>query len=174
MLKDIQKPQKVKTCSPSIIDNKSNNGLLVPIPRPETPKTSESLGSFRKEIEVNIAQHEGLDARTKLNIQKIVNAAENAFADRAIILLDENMLLFEQKNEKTTRKSIKATVVGNAKVLSYGDIVEAKQKRDMEVEGGIRGRQNVKRKRLIPTQALGKRSRSYERKEAIDESGRRD
>ena len=152
-----------------MIDNESNDDLPVPIPRPETPKTSESLASLRREIKLNIARQEGLDAYTKLSIQKVVNAAENAFADRAI-LLNENMLLFEQNNGKTTCKSIKTTIVGTAKVLSYEDIVEAKRKRDIkEVKSSIRGRQSVKRKRSIPSQALGKRSRSHERQEAIDE-----
>lgn len=59
-----------------------------------------------------------LDARTKLSIQKVANAIENAFAGWAI-LVDENLLLFEQKNEKTTHTSIEATIVSTAKVLSY-------------------------------------------------------
>lgn len=46
--------------------------------------------------------------------------------------MDENLLLFEQNNEKNTRTSIKATVVGTVKVLSYEDIVEAQQKRDVK------------------------------------------
>jgi hypothetical protein len=41
------------------------------------------------------------------------------------IRLDENLLLFVQNNEKTTRTLMKATVVGTAKVLSYEDIVKA-------------------------------------------------
>jgi hypothetical protein len=51
----------------------------------------------------------------KRDIQKLANVAENAFADRAI-LLDENLLLCEQNNEKATCKSIRATVVGSARV----------------------------------------------------------
>jgi len=119
---------------------------------------------------MNIVQHGALDARTKLSIQKVVNAAKNAFADRAI-LLDENLLLFEQNNEKNTRTSIKATVVGTAKVLSYEDIVEAQQKRDIkEVEAAVaRGRRTSNHNRKAPSQVLGKRSRSQEREEAIDE-----
>jgi hypothetical protein len=58
----------------------------------ETPKTFENLASLRKSIVMNIAQHEAIDARTKFSIQKALNAAENVFADRAI-LLDENLLL---------------------------------------------------------------------------------
>jgi hypothetical protein len=75
----------------------------------------------------------------------LANAAENAFADRAI-LLDENLLLFEQNNEKATRKSIKATVVGSARVMSYEDIVEAQKQRDIkeaaEVTRGRRSKRN--------------------------------
>jgi hypothetical protein len=99
-----------------------------------------------------------------------VNAAENAFADRAI-LLDENLLLFHQNNEKNTRTSIKATVVGTAKVLSYKDIVEAQQKRDVKDAEAVaaRGRRTSKRGTLVPSQVIGKRSRSHERQEAIDE-----
>lgn len=61
----------------------------------------------------------------------MANAAEKAFADRAI-LLDENQLLFEQNNEKTTRLSIRSTVVGSTKVMSYDDIIEAQRKRDLK------------------------------------------
>ena len=73
---------------------------------------------------MSLIRQEVVDPYIKLSIQKIVDAAENAFTERAI-LLDENMLLFEQNNEKTTRTSIKATVVGTVKVLSYEDIIEA-------------------------------------------------
>jgi hypothetical protein len=41
--------------------------------------------------------------------------------------LNENLLLFEQNNEKITRKLIKATIVGGARVISYKDIVEAQK-----------------------------------------------
>jgi hypothetical protein len=167
VLKEIQKPETVKYSPPSIDDDKDS---LSQVSQLETPKTFESLTSLRKNIEMNIAQHEALDARTKLSIQKVVNAAENAFADRAI-LLDENLLLFEQNNEKNTRTSVKATVVGTAKVLSYEDIVEAQQKRDIkEVEAAAaRGRRTSNRNRKALSQVLGKRSRSHEREEAIDE-----
>jgi hypothetical protein len=164
VLKEIQKPETVKY-SPLIINN--DNDSCSPVHKLETPKTSESLASLRKSIETNIAQHEALDARTKLSIQKVVNAAENAFADRAI-LLGENLLLFEQNNEKNTRTSIKATVVGTAKVLSYEDIVEAQQKRDIK-DAAARGRRTSKRSTLAPSQVIGKRSRSQEKHEAINE-----
>jgi hypothetical protein len=40
--------------------------------------------------------------------------------------LNEKLDLFEQNNERNTRKSIKATAVGSAKVPSYEDIVRHK------------------------------------------------
>ena len=51
-------------------------------------------------------------------------------------------MLFEQNNEKTTRQSVKSTVPGNAKIMTYDDIVEAEQKRAAKVgaSGLKRGR----------------------------------
>jgi hypothetical protein len=59
----------------------------------QTPTTSDNLISFRREIEDSI-EHGVLDSPCKIRIQKVANAAENAFADCAI-LLDKNLLLFE-------------------------------------------------------------------------------
>jgi hypothetical protein len=119
---------------------------------------------------MSLRSQEVLDTYTKRSIQKIADAAENAFAERAI-LLDENLLLFEQNNEKTTRTSMKATVVGTAKVMSYEDIVEAQQKRNMKDAEtvAVRGRRISKRNGSAPLKITGKRTRSHEREEAIDE-----
>jgi hypothetical protein len=85
--------------------------------------------------------------------------------------LDENLLLFEQNNERNIRKSIKATAVGSAKVLSYEDIVEAQRQRDMKEANAntVRGRGRGRPKRKSPNQVLGKRSRSQEIGVAQDE-----
>jgi hypothetical protein len=92
-----------------------------------TPVTFQSLSSLRARIEVDI----GLHHPGKYCVQKLANAAEKAFADHAL-LLDENRLLFEQNNEKTTRLSIRSTATGTAKVMAYDDIVEAQRKRDVK------------------------------------------
>ena len=52
-------------------------------------KDLREFSVFRRDTKTNIVLHKALDA----------NAAENAFADRAI-LLDENLLLFEQSNKR--------------------------------------------------------------------------
>jgi hypothetical protein len=71
-----------------------------------------------------IEQGTALISPPKHRFQKLANAAEKAFADRAI-LLDENKLLFEQNNEKITRLSIRSTITGTAKVMTYDDIIKA-------------------------------------------------
>lgn len=50
-------------------------------------------------VETNIKV---LDDDTKFCIRKLANAAEGAFAERAL-LLDENTALFEQNNERGQR-----------------------------------------------------------------------
>jgi hypothetical protein len=120
--------------------------------------------SLYKRIEESITQGREFDGPCKSDIQKLANAAENAFADRAI-LLDENLLLFEQNNEKATRKSIRATVVGSAGIMSYEDIVKAQKQYDIKEAAAevTRGRRS---KRNPPAQVLGKRSRGQELEEA--------
>jgi hypothetical protein len=151
----------------TVVDSKGDATLryLEPL---KTLKTFENLASLRKTVEMSLRSQEVLDTYTKPSIQKIADAAENAFAERAI-LLDENLLLFEQNNEKTTRTSIKATVVGTVKVMSYEDIVEAQQKRDMKDTETVvvRGRRTKRTGAL--SKIIGKRTRSHEREEAIDE-----
>jgi hypothetical protein len=120
VLKEIQKPEVVKYCVPLIVNGDKDSFSVHYL---ETPKTSESLASLRKNIEKNIARQEALDAHTKLSIQKVANAAKNAFANQRFSWM-KTLLLFEQNNEKTTRTLVKATVVGTTRVLSYKDIAE--------------------------------------------------
>jgi len=168
VLNEIQNTQIVKYCSPVIVDSEKDD-IFAPLHQLETLKMYESLSTLHRNIEISIAQQEALDAHTKLSIQKVANAAENAFADQ-VILLDENLLLSEQNNEETTRTSTKVTIVGTAKVLSYEDIVEAQQKRDIKAEAvAVQGRQTSKCNKATPSQVIGKRSRSHEREEARDE-----
>jgi len=118
---------------------------------------------------MSFRRQEVLDTYTKLSIQKIIDTAENAFAKQAI-LLDKNLLLFKQNNEKTTHTSIKAIVMGTTKVLSYEDIVEVQQKRNKkDIETVVvRGQQISKYNRSILSKIIGKRTRSHEREEAMD------
>ena len=161
VLKDIPKPDQPAV--PVTLDAEVGPDNITQL-EPETPTTSEDLVALCKKIDGILARGGELDRSSILQIQKLGNAAENVFADRAI-LLDENLLLFEQNNERNTRKSIKATAVGSAKVMSYEDIVEAEKQRDMKEAraGTVPGRGGRGRPmRKSPTQVLGKRSRSKE------------
>ncbi|KAJ5240569.1 uncharacterized protein N7469_002160 [Penicillium citrinum] len=66
----------------------------------------------------------------QITVPILGRAAEQVFAERTL-LLEENRILFEQNNEKTSRQSSGQTVVGHAKVMSYDDIVEAQRRRDL-------------------------------------------
>jgi hypothetical protein len=104
-----------------------------------------------------IEQGTALNSPSKHRFQKLANAAEKAFADRAI-LLDENKLLFEQNNEKTTRSSTKSTVTGAAKIMAYDHIVEAQRKRDVK-ESTAAGVKKASQKRQDPPTGECKRPR---------------
>jgi hypothetical protein len=96
---------------------------------------------LRSEIEQDT---DGLDDLSRFRIQKLNNAAEEAFTECSL-LRDDKRLLIAQNNEKVTRQSVRSTVVGSAKVMSYEDIVEAQAKRDGKVAG-----RTSKRKKSAP------------------------
>jgi hypothetical protein len=131
-----------------------------------TPTTSQNLAVLRQEVNKDLQKGGPLDTLSKLRIYKLANAAEVGFAERSL-LLDENELLFEQNNEVERHKSVKSKVIGTAKVLSYEDLVQAELDRDIkEAAGRVPGRRC---KSKVATQNIslvrGKRSRSVELEE---------
>ena len=87
-----------------------------------------------------------LDAPNRYYLRKPANPAHKRFAESAL-LLDENWLLFEQNNKSNFRKSVMLTKVGEAKVMSYDDIVEAQAKRGAKEVAVLEGsaKESVKR-----------------------------
>ena len=71
----------------------------------KTPKISDSLISLRKDLKDHISKSIVLDIPLKLQIYKIANAAENAFADRAL-LLDDNQLLLNKTVKRPRGKQL--------------------------------------------------------------------
>jgi hypothetical protein len=132
------------------IDAALQNDLL------HTPVTWESLTCLRTKIE----QGPTLDPPSKYRFQKLANATEKAFIDRAI-LLDEKKLLFEQNNEKTTRLSVRSTVTGNARIMTYDDIIKAQRKRNLK-EATTPGTKRGSRRLQNPKSNERKRSRVEE------------
>jgi hypothetical protein len=113
-----------------------------------SPTTCEGLASLCSKIEHNLHT---LGDVPRLQLQKILNATEKAFAERNL-LREENRALFEQNNEKAIRKSERATVVGHAKIMTYEDIVKKR-------EEAARG---LKRRQPQSTEREKKRSRGDE------------
>jgi hypothetical protein len=118
-----------------------------------TPVTYKSLTFLRTKIEQNTA----LDSPDSYGIQKLANAAENAFTDRAI-LLDENKTLFDYNNEKTRRQLVRSTMVGKAQIMSNEAIVEAEQKQ--AAKAAITGAKQGKGR--LQNSTASKRSRAGE------------
>ena len=161
VLKDIQKPL-AQLCIP-----KDNTMKVESCPQDrvlQSPVTSEALTSLQSRIEHDTYS---LDGPSKHRLQKLANAAQKAFAERAP-LQDENRLLFEQNNESTCRRSTRSTVVGKAKVMSYEDIVEAQAKRDAKEAVAVKGKRGRKRKCSVP-RADAKKTRRSEVEVAEDE-----
>ena len=88
------------------------------------------------------------DDEFRPHIQKIMHAAEQSFANCAL-LTEHNSSLFQQNSRKVIRKAARATVPGPAKIMSYEDIdrarrireeVEAKSQKDKQTRGRTRKR----------------------------------
>ena len=136
VLRDIKKSKAADDVIMQTIDAPvalamQSDGLL------RTPVTTDGLTTLRTKIEKDL----GYDHPSKASLTKLVHAAEKAFADRSL-LLDENQLLFTQNNEKVTRTSARATITGTARVMTYEDIVAAEQRRI--VKGKDKGKGKVK------------------------------
>ena len=112
VLPRIQKPEIV-----------SKHVAVPPASEPQrTPATAEGFIALRRLIE---DESHTLSGSCQYRMEKAFNAAEKALADRGM-LLDENRLLFQQNCEKVSR-TLKSTVVGTAKVMSYEDILLAQR-----------------------------------------------
>lgn len=158
VLRDIQKPLNELTIPKAdevkIGSYLQDEVLQTPV-TPVTPVTVEALASLRSLIEQDAHKlNEARKQRLQRRLQKFANAAEISFAERAL-LVDENQLLFKQNNEAKVRRSTKSTVVGKAKVMSYEDIEEAREKRAAKEQAttdkGIRGRKRKSPSRKADT-----------------------
>jgi hypothetical protein len=154
VLKDIRKPL------PNLAVPEINEMKVETSPQDiglQTPVTAEALKSLRNLIERDTHT---LDEESKQRLEKFANAAQVSFAERAL-LEDNNQLLFKQNNEAKHRRSVKSTVVGKAKVMSYEDIEEARAKRAEKTQAAAsKGRRGRKRKSTVPVAAKSKKIRS--------------
>jgi len=118
------------------------------VPRtPATPLTAEALTSLHSMIKQDAHSLAGADIqRLQRHIQKLANAAQISFAERAL-LQDQTRFLSTMNNEAKSRRSTKSLVLGKAKVMSYEDIEEARAKRAAKEEAKAKGKEKPSRKR---------------------------
>lgn len=136
VLRDIQRPPgddcrpRVNTVQPGKYSRE--------VEQPQTPITAEGLKLLCRQMDKETRRW---DNGSKSLVKRLAHAAEKAFADR-VLLHTENGRLLIQNNEKRSRTSRPARKVGNAKVMSYEDIIEAQTKRDMKKTAQTRKRIN--------------------------------
>ena len=93
---------------------------------PVTPQSSEAVTSLRKLIE-QIAHLPDQTSRQRLyrRLQKLTNATQLSFAERAL-LREQNNFLNRVNSEAKTRRSTKTKVTGTARVMSFEDLERAR------------------------------------------------
>lgn len=87
-----------------------------------TPTNTISFAALQSKLVENLDHTAGADPY----LQKILNAAQRAFAEREL-LREENETLVKQNNEKKTRKHVKERKIGDTKIMTFEDIVEARR-----------------------------------------------
>ncbi|RII24871.1 hypothetical protein CUC08_Gglean005686 [Alternaria sp. MG1] len=124
VLKDIPRPP-VEVIPEATLAGTSAADIVLQTPiTPVTPVTAEALTSLHNVIK----QDTNVPDETRGRIQKLANAAQISFAERAL-LKDRNRFLFKINNEAKARRSTRSIVLGKAKVMSFEDLEEAKVRR---------------------------------------------
>lgn len=94
-----------------------------------TPVSAEALTSLHNLIKQDAHMLNEMNIQPiQRHIQKLVNAAQVSFAERAL-LRDHNQFLTRMNHEARVRRSSKSVIIEKAKVMSYQDIEEARAKR---------------------------------------------
>ena len=101
-----------------------------------TPTSARSLSFFQRHLEEQIDDG---NVTQIASLNKIVKAAEKPFAD-GVLMRDEVQGLLEQNNEGKPRRSLKRNVVGKGEIMSYEDIVAAREDRDRKEADEKRGK----------------------------------
>ena len=119
---------------------------------PVTPVSAEGLASLHNLIKQDVhTLNEASIQRIERRVQKLADAAQISFADRAFLraegalLENRNQMLTELNNEAKVRRSTRSVVLGKAKVMSYEDLEEARKKRaakDAKKGKGKRGQKH--------------------------------
>jgi len=114
---------------------------------PVTPVSAEGLASLQNLIKQDVHTLNGTSIqRLERHVQKLANAAQISFAERAL-LYDQNQILTRMNNEAKVRRSTRSIVLGKAKVMSFEDIEVARTARAAKEVIKGKGKRGRKRKR---------------------------
>jgi hypothetical protein len=113
---------------------------------PVTPVSAEGLASLQNLIKQDAySLNETSTKRLERHVQKLANAAQISFAERAL-LHDQNQTLTRMNNEAKVRRSTRSVVLGKAKVMSFEDIEVARAARAVKEVIKGKGKRGRKRK----------------------------
>ncbi|PQE29011.1 hypothetical protein CJF30_00004068 [Rutstroemia sp. NJR-2017a BBW] len=113
---------------------------------PVTPVSAEGLASLHNLIKQDAYRLDGTSTqRLERHVQKLANAAQISFAERAL-LYDQNQMLTRMNNEAKVRRSTRSIVLGKAKVMSFEDIEVARAARAVKEVIKGKGKRGRKRK----------------------------
>ena len=144
---------------------------------PVTPVSAEGLASLHNLIKQDAhTLNKTSIQRLERHVQKLANAAQISFAERAV-LHDQNQMLTRMNNEAKVRRSTRSVVLGKAKVMSFEDIEVARATRAAKEVTKGKGKRGRKRKSAAleadepETEAEPEVARAV--KEAINGKGKR-
>jgi hypothetical protein len=113
---------------------------------PVTPVSAEGLALLHNLIKQDAhTLDETSIQRLERHVQKLVDAAQISFAERAL-LHDQKQMLTRMNNEAKVRRSTKSLVLGQAKVMSFEDIEVARAARAAKEVIKGKGKRGRKRK----------------------------
>jgi hypothetical protein len=87
--------------------------------------------------------------RLKRHIQKLIDAAQISFAERAL-LHNQKQMLTRMDNEAKIRRSTQSLVLGKAKVMSFKNLEVARAARAAKKIINGKGKRDRKRKSTVP------------------------
>ncbi|KFA56115.1 hypothetical protein S40293_00203 [Stachybotrys chartarum IBT 40293] len=92
---------------------------------PVTPVSAEAVASLHKQIEQDLYELDEMNRPClQKHIQKLTHAAQLSFAERTL-LLENNQFLAQMNNKAKVRRSTKSEILGTARVMSYEDLENA-------------------------------------------------
>jgi hypothetical protein len=151
VLRDTPKPLPELTVLDKVVGSCPQDEVLQMPVTPVTPVTTEALTSLHNLIKQEAcALNEPSKQRLQRHVQKLASAAQISFAKQAL-LQDQNRFLSKINNEAKVRRSTRSVVLGNAKVMSYEDLEEARAKRAAKEKATAgKGKRGRKRKSPAP------------------------